>query len=54
MNIEAIRERVKVERERQRETLAWHENRHTWSPPPLTEQERRQHEQDVIRFNLPF
>lgn len=54
MNIEAIRERVRVERERQRETLAWHENPKTWASPPLTEQERRQHEQDEIEFSLPF
>jgi hypothetical protein len=54
MDIEAIRERVRVERERQREVLAWHETRRTWSPPPLTAAERKQHEQNVIRFNLPF
>lgn len=54
MNTEAIRERVRIERERQREVLAWHENRRTWSPPALTPQERKQHEQNVIRFNLPF
>ena len=54
MNTEAIRERVRAERERQLETLAWHENRRTWAPPPLTEQERMEREQQIDAGLIPF
>lgn len=54
MNIEVIRERVKVERERQRETLDWHENPKTWASPPVPEQELRQREHEIDAGLLPF
>lgn len=54
MNIEAIRERVKVERERQRETLAWHENPKTWVSPPIPEQERAWQDRQIELGLLPF
>lgn len=54
MNKDAIKQRVQAERERQRETLAWHEQRRTWAPPPLTEQERMEREQQIAVGVLPF
>ncbi len=54
MDIEGIKQRVRVERERQREVLAWHETRRTWSPPPLTEQERMEREQQIYAGVIPF
>lgn len=54
MDIQAIKHRVQVERERQREVLDWHENRRTWSPPPLPEQERMEREQQIYAGLIPF
>jgi len=50
---EAIRERIRVEQERQREALAWFEHRRTWAPV-LTEEQKREQEEYIKKHNLPF
>ena len=53
VDIERIKERVRIERERRREAQMWYEHRRTWAPV-LTEQQKQQQDEYIRANNLPF
>ena len=53
IDIERIKERIRIEKERQRETQMWYEHRRTWAPV-LTEQQKQEFDEYSKKWNLPF
>jgi hypothetical protein len=53
VDMNAVRERIRVEQERQREAQDWFRHRSTWKPVH-TEEQKREQEEYIKKHNLPF